>query len=119
MFENILEESWAYQDIKKEITEKGIKQGLEQGRKQGLGQGLEQLRKQGLGQALESYRQTIVQIVEARFPAITNWVQQQLLALTDLATLQKVSVLVSLAKDSDEARLAVLNAIESKKSIQH
>ena len=115
VFKSILEESWVYQDIEKKGLEKGIKQGLEQGREQGLEQGLEQ----GREQALESYRQTISQIVEARFPTMTDWVHQQLLTLTDLATLQKVSVLVSLAKNSDEARLAVLNAVESKQSIQH
>ena len=91
-----------------------MKQGLEKGVKQGLEKGV----KQGLERGLMSYRQTILRIVEARFPTLTDWVQQQLNAVTDLTMLQNMSVSVSLAQSSDEARIALLNILQNKNGIQ-
>src|SRR5436305_1856184 len=130
VFEDILEESWVYQEIEKKGLEKGLKQGLEKGVKQGLEkvvkqglekgvkQGLEKGVKQGLERGLMSYRQTILRIVEARFLTLTDWVQQQLNAVTDLTMLQNMSVSVSLAQSSDEARIALLNILQNKNGIQ-
>ena len=105
VFEDILAESWVYQEIEKKGLEKGVKQGLEKGVKQGLERGL------------MSYRQTILQIVQARFPTLTDWVQQQLNAVTDLTMLQNMSVSVSLAQSSEEARMALLNILQNKNGI--
>jgi len=113
VFEDILEESWVYQEIEKKGLEKGVKQGLEKGVKQGLEKGV----KQGLERGLMSYRQTILRIVEARFPTLTDWVQQQLNAVTDLTMLQNMSVSVSLAQSSEEARMALLNILQNKNGI--
>ncbi|HAE82416.1 MAG TPA: hypothetical protein DCK85_03430, partial [Ktedonobacter sp.] len=41
MFQDILKESWVYQEIGQEFLEQGYEKGLEKGLKKGLEQGLE------------------------------------------------------------------------------
>jgi predicted transposase YdaD len=57
--EDILEESWAYQEMVQKGMAKGLKQGLDQGLKQGLDQGLEKGKKE-----------EFIQFVGIRFPTL-------------------------------------------------
>src|SRR6266851_3831139 len=53
MFQDILRESWVYQEIGQEFLEQGFEKGLEQGLTKGLAKGLEQGLEQGLAKGLE------------------------------------------------------------------
>ena len=81
MFEDFLEESWAYQEIVQKGIDKGLelgkKQGLEQGLEQGIEKGLEQGIEIGKKQALNALLPTLVSVVEARFPELTELARQQ------------------------------------------
>jgi hypothetical protein len=61
MFEDFLEESWVYQEIVQKGIDKGLEQGIEIGKKQ----------------ALDALHTTLVNVVEARFPELTDLARQQ------------------------------------------
>jgi predicted transposase YdaD len=85
MFEDFLEESWSYQEMVQKGLDKGIElgkkqgvdQGIEIGKKQGIEQGIEIGEKQGLERALNALRPTLISVVQARFPELTDLAQQQ------------------------------------------
>ena len=61
MFEDFLEESWSYQ----EMVQKGLDKGIQIGEKHGI------------ERALNAMRPTLISVVEARFPELTDLAQQQ------------------------------------------
>ncbi|MEO8953062.1 MAG: hypothetical protein ABI396_14255 [Ktedonobacteraceae bacterium] len=75
MYQDVLRESWVYQEIGQEYLEKGLEQGLEQGRKQGIEQAL---------------HQTLLIYVETRFPQLVVLAQQQIGFITDVALLNQI-----------------------------
>jgi len=79
MFQDIISESWVYQ----EIIEEGLRKGLEQGQKQGLEQG----QKQGLEKALH---QTLLTYMETRYPKLVVLAQQQTGSITDPTVLNQI-----------------------------
>jgi len=99
MYQDVLRESWVYQEIGQEYLEKGLEKGLEQGLKQGLEQGLEKGLEQGLEKGLEKGRkqgieqalhQTLMIYVETRFPQLVVLAQQQIGFITDVALLNQI-----------------------------
>lgn len=84
MLKDILEESWAYQEIVQKGLEKGIEQGIEKGK-------------------LEALRQTIVDVVEERFPEIIALTKKQVNAIEDPALLRRLNVKMSIAQTTHEA----------------
>src|SRR5581483_5457675 len=79
MYQDVLRESWVYQEIGQEYLEKGLEKGLEQG--------LEKGRKQGIEQALH---QTLMIYVETRFPQLVVLARQQTGLITDVAVLNQI-----------------------------
>ena len=75
MYQDVLRESWVYQEIGQEYLEKGLEQGLEKGRKQGIEQAL---------------HQTLMIYVETRFPQLVVLAQQQTGFITDVALLNQI-----------------------------
>ena len=75
MYQDLLRESWVYQEIGQEYLEKGLEKGLEQGRKQGIEQAL---------------HQTLMIYVETRFPKLVVLAQQQIGSITDVALLNQI-----------------------------
>ncbi len=71
MYQDVLRESWVYQEIGQEYLEKGLETG----------------RKQGLEQALH---QTLMIYVETRFPKLVVLAQQQTGSITDVALLNQI-----------------------------
>lgn len=81
MLEDVLEESWAYQEMveksfmkgfekgRQEGLKKGIEQGIEQGRAQALEQGIEQGVEQERARVLEQQGLLLMNYIEFRFPA--------------------------------------------------
>ena len=112
MFQDILKESWVYQEIGQEFLEQGYEKGLEKGLKKGLEQGLELGREQGLGLGREQEQQKRVQglrlvlmgLVETHFPEITRQAQQYIDTINDPEDLQTIILKISTARRLEEAR---------------
>ena len=86
MFQDIISESWVYQEIEAE----GLRKGLERGQKQGLEQGQKQGRETTL-------RQTLLTYIEMRYPNLAALAQRQTSAITDPTILnQALSTLFAL-----------------------
>ena len=95
--EDILEESWAYQ----EMVQKGLAKGLEQGLKQGLEQGLEQGKQQGL-------EQIVVRFAELHFPDLVPLAKQQAAQATNSQQLQEMLNKLFVAHTDNEAKAILL-----------
>lgn len=100
MLKDILEESWAYQEMVQKGLEKGFSQGIEQGLEKGLEKGIEQGIEKG---KLEALRQAIVDVVEERFPEIIALTKKQVNAIEDPALLRRLNVKMSIAQTTHEA----------------
>src|SRR5579884_65185 len=92
MLEDILEESWFYQ----EMVEKGLAKG----------------RQQGLQQELQKLRKILVDITDERFPEIGQETLSQVQTLNDEDVLHRLIVKMSLAKSAQEAEQAILAAVK-------
>ena len=79
MYQDVLRESWVYQEIGQEYLEKGLEKGLEQGLKQGLEKGIEQ-----------ALHQTLMIYVETRFPQLVVLARQQTGFITDVKLLNQI-----------------------------
>jgi predicted transposase YdaD len=120
MLDELLDESWAFQEILQRGQQKGLEQGLgqglEQGLKQGLKQGLEQGLEQGLAQgreqgleqgiqkSLDLLRQMVITLVENLYPALVPLAKKKVGKIADQSTLQNLILQVSLAKQEAKAR---------------
>jgi len=89
MFQDILRESWVYQ----EIVEEGVENGREEERQQ----------------ELQRQRQTIVGFVQRRFPEISTLAEQQTAKIADPEMLQMVILELLDAQTVEEARQILLN----------
>ncbi len=89
MFQDILSESWVYQ----ELVEQGVEKGREEERQQ----------------ELQRQCQTIIGFVQRRFPEITALAEQQTAKITDPETLQTVILKLLDAQTIEEARQILLN----------
>jgi predicted transposase YdaD len=70
MYNDILEDSWTFQEFKHQFLEKGLAEGLEKG----LERGLEKGRQEG---KLEAQRQILLDIVLDQFPELVNLAKKQ------------------------------------------
>ncbi len=101
MLHDILEESWAYQEMMQKGLEKGLKQGLEKGMEKGLQQGLQEGRQEG---ELRALRLVIVDIVQERFPEILASVEKRVQTIDDPSLLRLVNVKMSTLPTAKEAQ---------------
>jgi predicted transposase YdaD len=106
MYEDILEDSWVYQ----EILHKGMDKGLEQGMGKGLEQGIQREREQ----EARRLRQALYTIIRKRFPDLMQTAHDQAELATQPETLQELIVNISLAQHIQEAQQA-LDAANSKR----
>lgn len=67
MYQDLLRDSWVYQEIGQEYLEKGLEKGREQ-----------------------ALRQTLMVYVETRFPQLVVLAQQQIGFITDVARLNQI-----------------------------
>ncbi len=100
MLKDVLEESWAYQ----EMVQKGLEKGLEQGLEKGLEKGLEAL------------RQAIVDVVQERFPEIAALTKKRVDAIEDLALLRRLNLKMSTAQTIQEAEQSLTALDENGKA---
>lgn len=112
-YQNMLElfkDSPAYQWMTEDAREEGLARGLEQGLERGLEQGLEQGREEMRGEvrkAQETFRQTLVTLVDERYPVLTGYARKQVQVVDDLERLQRAILRVSLSKDASDASRAL------------
>jgi predicted transposase YdaD len=114
MFQDILRESWVYQEIGQEFLEQGFEKGLEKGLEQGLAKGLEQGiemgREEERRRRIQDYRQLIINIIQLRFPAITEQATQQTRGIDDPELLQSLNLKLLAVQDLDEAKKILFEA---------
>ena len=94
MLEDILRDTPVYQEVLARGVEEGLEKGVEKGREEGK---------------LEAQRQTLLDIVEERFPAITHVARRQAEAIKDPDVLRRLTVKISIVKTSQEAEQYLLN----------
>ncbi len=102
LLRDIIEESWAYQ----EMAASGLQKGLEKGIQQGLRQGIEKGELQGL-------RRAIITIVQERFPELVDMAQERVNRMKDAEELQRLIAKISIVTT---APLAVKELTAEKKS---
>jgi len=105
---DILEESWAYQEMVKKGLEKGLQQGLERGLEKGLKKG----RQEG---ELQAQRETLLDIVQARFPELASLTKKQTSITKDPQLLQHLTVKISTVQTANEAEQLLLALSKEQK----
>ena len=108
MFQEIIRDSWVYQELEQEFRELGLEEGLEQGLKQGLKEGYEQGFKQGLEEVreegLQRLRQMLANIVAIHYPELVAFAQEQAGHMKDPDALQQLTIQIITSKGIEEAR---------------
>ena len=94
---DILRESPAFQKIMQE----GWKEGIQEGRLEGIQEGLEKGVEKGI---LQGHRQTLLKIVNARFPKILHLAKGQGAIIDDPDVLENLIVKISTAQTLQEAQ---------------
>jgi flagellar biosynthesis/type III secretory pathway protein FliH len=113
MLEDIMEESWTYQEIVRKGMQKGLDLGLKQGLEKGLQEGLEKGLEKGLEQGLEQGReeeqhQTLISYIQVRFPELVSLAKQQTASIHDPEVLHNLIVKLFGMQTDDEARKALM-----------
>ena len=110
MLQDILRDTWAYQEIMQEGREEGLQKGLEEGREKG--------REEERQQRLKDQRQMLMTIVEVHFSNIAQLAQERADAIKDPEALQGLILKVVTAQNEEEAKqilLSVSRAASRKK----
>lgn len=106
MLEDILEESWTYQ----EIARKGMQKGLDLGLQQGLEKGWEQGREEERQQWVQEQHETLLSFVQVRFPELVSLAKQQTASINDPEILHNLIVKLFGMQTADEAKQALMEA---------
>src|SRR2546425_4560206 len=85
MFQDVLRESWVYQEIGQEFLEEGLEKGREEGR-------------------LEGQREALMSFVQMRFVEMTDVAKQKIDSINDLEVLQAVTRKLFAAQTVEEAK---------------
>ncbi len=96
MLEDILEESWTYQEMIKKGMQKGIDLGLEKGR--------EEERQQWV----QEQRETLLSFVQMRFPELVPVARQQVAPIKEPETLHNLIIKLFAVQTTEEARQALM-----------
>jgi len=106
--DDILEDSWAYQEMMAKGLQKGFDKGLREGLDKGLREGLDKGLREGLDKGLhvgelQALRGVIVDIVEDRFPALVTLISSHIQKIEDTTLLRRLNVKLSAAQTVQEA----------------
>jgi predicted transposase YdaD len=88
MFQDVLRESWVYQEIGEEFFEKGVEKGREEERQH----------------ALRLQRQVVVKLVQGRFPELTALAEHQVSSINNLDMLQALMLHLLSAESLEEMK---------------
>lgn len=89
MFQDIMKDSWVYQEIVQESEERGREEGL------------------------QSHREAIVAIVQKRFPSLNELASQRVARMTDLDALRVLVVSISVEDNIEAVRKLLVDAAKS------
>lgn len=90
MFQDIMKDSWVYQEIVQESEARG--------------------REEGRREVLQSQRQTVLDIVSHRFPSLRQLASQQVARMADLDALRLLIVNLSITDNGEDMRKLLLDA---------
>ena len=85
MFQDIMKDSWVYQEIVQNSEERGLELGI------------------------QSHRQAIVDVVRSRFPQLADLAAQYVARLRSLDDLRILTVSVASAQDAEAVRRLLIN----------
>ena len=100
---DMLRETRAYREMTKESREEGLQEGLEKGLQEGLEKG-----------KLEALRQTLLHVVQSRFPKIARLAKGQAAIIDDPEVLDALIVKMSIAQTREEAKQYLLEVYEDE-----
>src|SRR2546423_15447305 len=100
MFQDILRESWVYQEIGQEFFEEGLEKGLEKGREKGLEKGREEERKR----RIQEQREMLISLVQIHFPDIIDLARQKAERFNDPEVLRTLNLKLIATQKLDEAK---------------
>jgi predicted transposase YdaD len=103
MIEDVIKESWAFQ----EMIQKGLKEGLKEGHEKGLKEGHEKGLKEGLK---EAKRQDLLLLIKVHFPNLYQFAQNICNSIQTLEKLQDLFENVLLTEDEEKVRQILLSA---------
>ena len=98
MLDDILEESWTYQEI--------VKKGLEKGRRLGFEEGLEE----GRQQLIRELRDTIIGLISMRFPTLLAFAESEVETIKNTDALHTLKSQLFSIQTTDEAKQAIRDA---------
>ena len=107
---DIVQQTPLYQSWTRAALAEGLEKGLKEGKQQGLEEGL----KEGKQQGLEAMRQTLVNVVRARFPRLVSLARTQSAHIDNFDVLDDLILKVSTASKAQEARRFLLDEEEGK-----
>lgn len=96
MLDDILEESWTYQELLRRGAEKGRKEGLEEERQR----------------RVQDQRDTVVSFVQMRFPELVPLAEQHLHFIHDPEALHNLILKLFAAQNAEEAKQAITGTNE-------
>ena len=103
MLDDILEDSWTYQ----EIVRKGMQKGMQQGLEQGVQQGREEERQR----VIRGQRETLLEFVHRRFPELNAFAEVHVENIKDTDALQSLlNQLLFTVQTPEEAKQAIVDA---------
>jgi len=111
MLQDVLEESWAYQEMVEKGMLEGLEKGLEKGLAEGLAEGLEKGLAEGLEKGLaegleqgelETLQRTAIRLVQKRFPQLLSLAEQHVKPIKNSEALEAmIDVLVDAQTDEE------------------
>jgi predicted transposase YdaD len=115
MLEDIMEESWTYQEIVRKGMQKGLDLGLQQGLEKGLEKGMEKGREEERQQRILEQHQILLSFVQVRFPELASFTKQQTSPINDPQVLHNLIVKLFGMQTADEARRALMEVENNNK----
>ena len=110
MLQDMLRDTWVYQEIGQEFLEKGLEEGLEKG----LEKGFEKGRQEALQQELRQQREALLDVIRERFPKLVRLAKKQAEAIEDTAILLRLIIKMAKVSTAEEAKQLLLDAAEEE-----
>jgi predicted transposase YdaD len=107
---DIIQQTPLYQSWTREALAEGLERGLKEGKQQGLEEGL----KEGERKGLEAMRQTLVNIVRARFPRLVSLARMRAALIDNFEALDDLILQMSTVSKAQEARRFLLGEEDEK-----
>ena len=101
MIEDILRETQAYKEMTKESLQEGLEKGLQE----------------GLEKERQAFRQTLINIVQIRFPKLVRLTKKLAAIIDDTEVLQGLILNISTAQTIEEAKQHLLDIDEEDEEV--